>query len=104
MKSKKFYYTWEDYEDGDKNAKTMIADILADGELGQLEELVIGCWGESWENSAQSIIDGLVKTRISSRESKVCLSVIWIMRNARCRGSSRRIMELSGRRCHSWKS
>ena len=63
MKSKKFYYTWEDYEDGDKNAKTMIADILADGELGQLEELVIGCWGESWENSAQSIIDGLVENK-----------------------------------------
>lgn len=62
-KSKKFFYSWEDYEDGDKNAKTMIADILADQELPQLDELIIGCWGESWENDAQVIIDGMVENK-----------------------------------------
>ena len=62
-KSKKFFYSWEDYEDGGKNAQTMIADILADKELAELDELIIGCWGESWENSAQSIIDGIVENK-----------------------------------------
>lgn len=61
MKSKKFFYTWEDYDENNKNAKTMISDILADPELPQLDQLVIGCWGESWENSAQPIIDGMVE-------------------------------------------
>ena len=58
MKSKKFFYTWEDIDE--KNAETMIADIIADPELRQLEEVIIGCWGESWDNGAQAIIDGIV--------------------------------------------
>lgn len=61
MKSKKYFYTWEDYDENNKDANTMIADILADPELPGLEELVIGCWGESWENSAQAIVDGIVE-------------------------------------------
>ena len=61
MKSKKFFYTWEDYSENSKNAGTMIDDILADPELPQLDQLVIGCWGESWDNSAQAIIDGIVE-------------------------------------------
>ena len=61
MKSKKFFYTWEDYSENSKNAGTMIDDILADPELPQLDQLVIGCWGESWDNSAQPIIDGIVE-------------------------------------------
>ncbi len=61
MKSKKFFYTWEDYSENSKNAGTMIDDILADSELPQLDQLVIGCWGESWDNSAQPIIDGIVE-------------------------------------------
>lgn len=59
MKSKKFFYTWEDIDE--KNAETMIADIIADPELRQLEEVIIGCWGESWDNGAQAIIDGIVE-------------------------------------------
>lgn len=61
MKGKKFFYTWEDYSENSKNAGTMIDDILADPELPQLDQLVIGCWGESWDNSAQPIIDGIVE-------------------------------------------
>ncbi len=59
-KSKKYHYNWEDYEDEEKDATTMIGEILADPELPELEELVIGCWGESWDNDAQPIIDGIV--------------------------------------------
>lgn len=61
MKSKKYFYTWEDYSENSKNSETMIDDILADAELPQLDQLVIGCWGESWDNSAQPIIDGIVE-------------------------------------------
>lgn len=61
MKVKKYCYEWEDFEEGDKDAKTMIDEILADPELSELEELVIGCWGESWDNGAQPIIDGIVE-------------------------------------------
>lgn len=61
MKSKKFFYTWEDIDENKKDANNMIEDIIADSELPQLEELVIGCWGESWDNSAQPIVDGIVE-------------------------------------------
>ena len=62
-KSKKFFYEWEDYEDGEKNAQTMIEDILADGEIAELDELIIGCWGQSWDNDVQPVIDGIVKNK-----------------------------------------
>jgi len=59
-KSKKYVYEWEDYEDGKKNAQTMAEEILADPQLPELEEIIIGCWGESWDNGAQPIIDSIV--------------------------------------------
>jgi len=62
-KSKKYFYEWEDYEDGGKDAQTMIEDILADEELAGLDELIIGCWGESWDNGVQPVIDGIVKNK-----------------------------------------
>lgn len=62
-KSKKFFYEWEDYEDGEKDAKTMIEDILADNELASLDELVIGCWGQSYENDVQPVLDGIVENK-----------------------------------------
>lgn len=55
----KYFYEWEEYENGKKNADTLIGEILADDELAQCETLIIGCWGESWDNSAQPIIDGI---------------------------------------------
>ena len=56
-----YFYEYEEYEDGSKNASTMVADILADPELPSLTELVIGCWGDAWDESCQPIIDGLVE-------------------------------------------
>lgn len=58
--TKKFFYDYEDYEDGEKNADTLLEEILQDEELPQIKELIIGCWGESWDTSAQTIIDGLI--------------------------------------------
>lgn len=62
-KSKKYSYEWDDYEDGKKDAKTMIAEILEDPKLPELEEIIIGCWGESWDNDAQAIVDGIVENK-----------------------------------------
>lgn len=62
-KSKKYSYEWEDYEEGEKNAKTIIAEILEDPKLPELEEVIVGCWGESWDNNAQAIVDGMVENK-----------------------------------------
>lgn len=62
-KSKKYSYDWETYEEGNKNAKTMIEEILKDPELPGLEEIIIGCWGESWDNDAGPIVEGIVANK-----------------------------------------
>ena len=41
-KSKTYEYDYEDYEEGNKSAETLVEDILADPELPELTELVIG--------------------------------------------------------------
>ncbi len=62
-KSRKYSYEWEEYEDGGKNAGTIITEILEDPKLPELEEVIVGCWGESWDNNAQPIIDGIVSNK-----------------------------------------
>ena len=64
-KSKRFSYTYEDWDEGGKDAKTMVEDILKDSELSDLDEIVIGCWGECWDDNdgAQEIIDGIVANK-----------------------------------------
>lgn len=64
-KSKRFSYSYEDYEDGGKNVSTMVEDIMGDSEFTQLEEIIIGCWGECWDedDGAQVIIDGIVANK-----------------------------------------
>lgn len=58
--SKRYSYSYEEYEDEGKNASTMFEEILADEELAKLDEIVIGCWGNCWEDSVQPVIDGIV--------------------------------------------
>lgn len=60
-KTKKYAYDYEQYESGGKSPATMIEDILADPQLSELTELVIGDWGGGWEDSCQPILDGIVK-------------------------------------------
>ncbi len=57
MKSEKFFYDYDDYEEGGKDALTLAQEVLADSDLPDLDELVIGCWGESYDNSVQSLLD-----------------------------------------------
>ena len=66
-KSKKYFYEYEDYEEEGKDASTLLQEILADSELPELEELIIGCWGASWdeksEEKCQRLIDGIVENK-----------------------------------------
>lgn len=57
LKRKKFSYSWDD----EKNAQTMLEEILTSKRLPYVEELVIGYWGEPYDNSAQIIVDGIVE-------------------------------------------
>lgn len=62
-KSKRYSYSYEEYEEENKNAATMLEEILADAEFPQLEEIVIGCWGNAWDDSPQPLIDGIVERK-----------------------------------------
>ena len=59
-KSKTYSYDYDDYEENNKNSETMVTDILSDAELPNLDEIIIGSWGESWEESSQKIIDDII--------------------------------------------
>lgn len=59
-KSKKYVYDWDDCNDDSKGPDTMIGEMLADSELRDLEELIIGCWGYGGED-CQEIINGIIE-------------------------------------------
>lgn len=59
-KSKKYFYEYEQYEEGDRGSETMVGDILADPEFKDLDEVIIGCWGDAWDNSVQVVIDDII--------------------------------------------
>lgn len=63
MKEKTYGYTYEDYEDNDKSAETLVPDILADPEFPRLEAIEIGSWGSPFEDSCQSVIDGIIENK-----------------------------------------
>lgn len=87
-KTKTYTYDYDDYEDGSKGAGTMVAEILEDPEFAELTEVVIGDWGNAWEDDCQEIIDGIVEhaDRFSHIDSLFigdmdyeCCEVSWIM-------------------------
>ena len=87
-KTKTYAYDYDDYEDGSKGAGTMVAEILEDPEFAELTDVVIGDWGNAWEDDCQEIIDGIVEhaDRFSHIDSLFigdmdyeCCEVSWIM-------------------------
>ncbi len=60
MVSKTYSYGYDEYEEG-KGPSTMVEDILADPELSELTELIIGSWGSAYEDGCQPIIDGIIE-------------------------------------------
>ena len=67
LKSKKYFYTgdqiWNDDSDIEINSLTLANDIIADSELSSLDELIVGCWGESYDNPVQSLLDVFVENK-----------------------------------------
>lgn len=61
MESKRYTYSYDEYEEQGKRAADMIADILADPDFLSLTELIIGDWGGAWEDSCQPILDGMIE-------------------------------------------
>ncbi|MCI8949794.1 MAG: cytoplasmic protein [Lachnospiraceae bacterium] len=59
--SKMYSYTYEEHENEDKGAHTMVADILADPSFPDQTELIIGSWGWACEDSCQPILDGIIQ-------------------------------------------
>lgn len=59
--TKRYSYSYDDYEENGKSAETMITDILEDPEFPALEELVIGDWGDAWEDSCQPLLNGMIE-------------------------------------------
>lgn len=64
-KSKKYSYEYEEINEEDKSCETIVADILADPEFLNLEEVVIGCWGEAWDDGdgAEAIINDIIENK-----------------------------------------
>lgn len=58
--AKTYTYTYDQYETDARNAKSMVEDILADPDFPRITELAVGDWGNSWEDSCQPILDGIV--------------------------------------------
>ncbi len=59
-KTKKYSYDYEQYEDGCKSVRTMVDDILSDPAFPSLEGIIIGDWGNTWDDGCQGILDGIV--------------------------------------------
>ena len=59
-KSKRYEISYEQYDRG-VTPKDMMDEILSDPELGQLNEIIIGCWGDSWDGGCQEIVDRFVE-------------------------------------------
>ena len=56
-KSKRFFYDYDEMS-AEQNAGTLIEEITEDSEFNELEEIVIGPWGEMWdEEDAQPIVE-----------------------------------------------
>lgn len=64
-KSKKYSYDYDEIDETEKSCDTMVADILADPEFADLEEVVIGCWGEPWDENegAEIIIQNIIENK-----------------------------------------
>lgn len=64
-KSKKYSYEYEEIDEQEKSCETIVADILADPEFANLKEVVIGCWGEAWDDGegADQIINDIIENK-----------------------------------------
>lgn len=64
-KSKKYFYDGDQIYDSEEtvDSETLSEEILNDPELSELSEIVVGCWGESYDNNVQPILDSFVDNK-----------------------------------------
>ncbi len=63
--SKKYFYDGDQiYEqETEADASTLAEEILNDPELPEVTELIIGCWGECYDNNVQPILDMMAENK-----------------------------------------
>ncbi len=64
--SKRFALEYEDYNENGKTPADLLKNIMEDTQFPSLEEIVIGPWGECWdddEDGLQVIVDGIVENK-----------------------------------------
>lgn len=68
---RRFALSGEEIWDEGKGISDLIAKMEEDEQLEEVKELVIGCWGESYDDSSQKILDFMVehKDRFQQLES-----------------------------------
>ena len=89
--TKKYSYDFDQYEEEGKGPSTLVEDILADPEFPQVTDLIIGDWGNSWEEDCQAILGFLMW--------KSCLSAIWSLTSVRFPGLCREAIRSCGQLC-----
>lgn len=55
-----YFYDYDEYDEQGKSAATMIGEIMESEQFPGMEELVIGNWGDAFEEDCQAIIDDIV--------------------------------------------
>ena len=57
-KAKKYEISFEQYEEG-VTLEDMVKQILDDPEFPALNEIIIGCWGDLWDDGCQLLLDSI---------------------------------------------
>lgn len=66
--TKRYALSCEEVWDQDKGINELIAMMNEDAQLEKLQHITIGCWGESYDNSAQPILDFFVDNQDRLRQ------------------------------------
>lgn len=62
-KVKKYTYSYEEYEEQGKGPDSRVEDILADSDFPGLTGIIIGDWGDAWEDGCQTMLDNIVANK-----------------------------------------
>lgn len=64
-RSRKYFYDGDQIYDSDRStdAESLAELILNDPHLPETTDIVVGCWGESYDNDAQAILDSFVENK-----------------------------------------
>ena len=65
-----YFYEYDDYTENERNAATLLNEILNDKELPNFSNIIIGCWGAVGLESVQPLIDGIVESEIVKNQGK----------------------------------